>query len=448
MKKHNSLKKRLIVFLAVFNLLLGGGLLTAAYRISLHEINEILDAQMTYVAERIASNVRPLQSVFDPHKNYHEEDLFIDIWAYSDQTDLKHNQHLLVERKDKKGFYSHKNENGQWIVYVYPTEQYQIQISQQLKVRKVLAFELAAGMILPYLLIFPFALWGLIWIIRHSFKPLDDFKSELAQRNSQDLSPINLANYPSELAPTIAEMNQLFQRISITQQEQKQFIADAAHELRTPITALNLQTKILLSESPDNRNLKNLSKGLARIKHLVTQLLALAKQDATSNQHENYRCLSLNELTVQCIEQLMNVAMEKEIDMGLVSNQLVEIVSIEHSLHSIIYNLLDNAIKYSPQGGVINVSIDRIDSASARLIVEDSGDGLAPEQYEQVFKRFYRIHHHLEVGSGLGLSIVDKAVQQLAGQIHFSRSQDLGGLCVTVILPMNVVQSLDKAQLT
>lgn len=448
MIKHNSLKKRLVIFLAVFSLLLGGVLLTAAYRIALHEINEILDAQMTYVAERIATNVRPLQSVFDPHKNYHEEDLFIDIWAYADQTDLKHSQHLLVGRKDQKGFYSHKNENGDWIVYVYPAEHYQIQVSQQLKVRKVLALELAGGMILPYLFILPFALWGLIWIIRHSFKPLDDFKSELAQRNSQDLSPINLANYPSELAPTIAEMNQLFQRISITQQEQKQFIADAAHELRTPITALNLQTKILLSESPDNRNLKNLSKGLARIKHLVTQLLALAKQDATSNQHENYRCLSLNELTVQCIEQLMNVAMEKEIDMGLVSNQLVEIVSIEHSLHSIIYNLLDNAIKYSPQGGVINVSIDRIDSASARLIVEDSGDGLAPEQYEQVFKRFYRIHHHLEVGSGLGLSIVDKAVQQLAGQIHFSRSQDLGGLCVTVILPMNVVHSLDKAQLT
>ncbi|WP_353171657.1 ATP-binding protein [Acinetobacter rudis] len=445
MIKHNSLKKRLILFLAIFNLLLGGVLLTAAYRIALHEINEILDAQMSYVGERIATNVRPLQSVFDPHKDYHEEDLFIDIWAYKDQSDIKHNQHLLVGRKDQKGFYSHHNENGDWIVYVYPTQYYQIQISQQLKVRKVLAMELAAGMIFPYVLIFPFALLGLIWIIRHSFKPLDQFKFELAQRSSQDLSPIDLDSYPNELAPTIREMNQLFQRISLTQQEQKQFIADAAHELRTPITALNLQTKILLSESPEDRNLKNLSMGLARIKHLVTQLLALAKQDATVNLKEYYCQLSLNEITVQCIEQLMNFAVEKEIDMGFLTNEVVEMNSIEHSLHSIIYNLLDNAIKYSPRGGVINVSIDRPNQQYVRLTIEDSGAGLEPEQYEQVLKRFYRVNHHLEVGSGLGLSIVDRAIQQLEGEIQFSRSHDLGGLSVVVILPTNTTQSVEQS---
>lgn len=441
MQVHKSLKKRLIIFLAIFNLLLGCVLLAAAYRISLNEINEILDAQMSYVAERISTNVRPLQSVFDPHKEYHEEELFIDIWAYADQTDSKHEQHFLVGRKKQAGFYSHSNVNGDWIVYIYPTESYQIQISQQVKVRQMLALELALGMILPYLLIFPFALVALVWIIHRNFKPLDDFKAELAQRNSQDLSPIAIHNYPSELAPTIIEMNHLLERISIKQQEQKQFIADAAHELRTPITALNLQTKILLSEFPEDRNFKNLSKGLARIKHLVTQLLALAKQDATIDQEENYRSLSINDLAVQCVEQLMDLAMEKEIDMGFLRNEAIEICTIEHSLHSIIYNLLDNAIKYSPHCGVINLSIDRDGPHFVKLIIEDSGAGLEPAQYEQVLKRFYRINHHLEVGSGLGLSIVDKAVQQLGGQIYFTRSEDLGGLSVTVKLPLHIAQS-------
>jgi len=239
-------------------------------------------------------------------------------------------------------------------------------------------------------------------------------------------------------------MNQLFERIYSTQQEQKQFIADAAHELRTPITALNLQTKILLSEFPEDRNLKNLSMGLARIKHLVVQLLALAKQDATPNLEEHYRRLSLNEVAVHCIEQLMNFAMDKEIDMGFLINKPIEITSIEHSLHSIIYNLLDNAIKYSPRGGIINVSIDQLDSQHARLMIEDNGAGLEPEQYDKVLKRFYRINHHLEVGSGLGLSIVDRAVQQLGGTIQFTRSQELKGLCVIVILPINMTPTVEK----
>lgn len=441
MLEHNSLKKRLIIFLAIFNLLLVCVLLLAAYRLALKEINEILDAQMAYVAERISANVRPLQSSFDPNKEYHEEELFVDIWAYAEQSDFKHAQHFLVERKSKAGFYPHHTNNGDWIVYVYPTKYYQIQISQQVKVRKILALELASGMILPYLLILPFALAGLIWIIQRNFKPLDDFKTELAQRNSQDLSPILLRNYPSELAPTIAEMNHLFERISATQQEQKQFIADAAHELRTPITALNLQTKILLSEFPEDRNLKNLSKGLARIKHLVSQLLALAKQDAILNQEENYHQFSINDLAVQCIEQLMDMAMEKEIDMGFLKNDPVEIYSIEHSLHSIIYNLLDNAIKYCPRCGVINLSIYQDEPESVKLVIEDSGAGIEPEQYERVLKRFYRINHHLEVGSGLGLSIVDRAVQQLGGEIGFTRSEELGGLCVTVKLPLNIAQT-------
>ncbi|KAA5711791.1 two-component sensor histidine kinase, partial [Klebsiella pneumoniae] len=106
-------------------------------------------------------------------------------------------------------------------------------------------------------------------------------KNELKERDSEELTPIEVHDYPQELLPTIDEMNRLFERISKAQNEQKQFIADAAHELRTPVTALNLQTKILLSQFPEHESLQNLSKGLARIQHLVTQLLALAKQDVT-----------------------------------------------------------------------------------------------------------------------------------------------------------------------
>ncbi|OTG81033.1 ATP-binding protein [Acinetobacter sp. ANC 4648] len=435
MTTHYSLKRKLIRYTSIFSVILGCILITAAYKISLEEINEILDAQMEYLAERVAQNARPLQSNFDQHKRYHEEDLFVDVWAYADRTDVTHEHHLLVEPKQKAGFYSQSSVHGDWITYVLPTKDFQVQVSQQKKVRQHLALEFAVTMFLPYLMIIPFALFGLIYIIRRSLKPLDDFKSELAQRDSNSLLAIQNTQYPEELVPTINEMNHLFERISLAQQEQRQFVADAAHELRTPITALNLQTKILMSQFPDEENLVNLSKGLARMQHLVSQLLSLAKQDSTLSHDVQITKFKLNDVALNCVEQLMNLAMEKEIDLGFERNELIEMQSIEQSIHSIIFNLIDNAIKYTPPSGIINISVFEDVENNAYVQIEDSGPGIDVEMYDKVLKRFYRVYHHLEVGSGLGLSIVDKAIQQLGGQLTFAYSSELGGLSVLVKLP-------------
>lgn len=433
-----SLKKRLIRYTSIFSILLGCVLVFSAYKISLEEIDEILDAQMVYLAERVALNPKPIQSEFDTHKRYHEEDLFIDIWSYADPTQQSHPHHLLVGPKRKAGFYRQESPSGTWTTYVVPTQGYQIQISQQEKVRQHLALELAGSMFIPYLLIIPFALLGLIYIIGRSLKPLDDFKSELAKRDPDSLKAIQNRNYPEELIPTIDEMNHLFERISLAQQEQRQFVADAAHELRTPITALNLQTKILMSQFPEEENLQNLSKGLARMQHLVTQLLALAKQDSTLKNEVQVTQFKLNDVALNCVEQLVNLAMEKEIDLGFIRNDDVILKSVEHSLHSIIFNLIDNAIKYTPVSGMINISVFSDIHDFAYILIEDSGLGIDPEMYDKVLKRFYRVHHHLEVGSGLGLSIVDKAIQHLGGTLTLSRSEELGGLSVLVKIPMQL----------
>ena len=498
MSKHYSLKKRLLIYTCLINGLLASALMFAAYRVALQEVNEILDAQMVYLAERLMYNIQPQASQFDPHKHYHEEDLFIDVWAYTEQGDLSHEKHMLLPRQNRAGFYPHQNADGDWVTYVIPTAQYQIQISQQLKVRRIFALELASSMFLPYLLIFPLLLLASAWLVRHNLQPLEDFKAELAQRSSTDLTPIVDQPYPVELLPTIEEMNRLFERILVAQQEQKQFIADAAHELRTPITVLNLQTKILLNQSPEDRHLKNLAQGLNRIQHLVNQLLALAQQDASLLHNMPVSKLCINEITVNCIEQLVDLAMHKNIDIGLVRNEKVEMHSVAQSLHSIIFNVLDNAIKYTPENGVINVSIamhkpqdtayspqlsqhldahhpsqeeNRIEARvdpyqldqrqyddqaydakhsnpsrdphtrstpQVVLVVEDSGPGLDQAQYSQVLKRFYRVENHNTVGSGLGLAIVDQAIQQLGGELKLSRSKELGGLKVTIILPIQI----------
>ncbi|MGD9698040.1 MULTISPECIES: ATP-binding protein [unclassified Acinetobacter] len=436
MQSQYSLKKRLIIYVSVFSIALGCLLIFSAYRIALQEINEVLDAQMQNLAERVAQHdPEPVQSKFDQARHYHEEDLFVDVWSYANEEHKSYAMNLLVHPVKKAGFYTHKTAQEVWHTYILPLEHYQIQVSQQQSTRQHLALELAGSMFIPYLLFMPFVIWGLSWIISRSLQPLDDFKAELAQRDSEELSAIQSNNYPLEIVPTITEMNHLFERISSAQQEQRQFIADAAHELRTPITALNLQMQILLKQFPDAQELQNLSKGLIRIQHLVSQLLSLAKQDASILEVETKQQFLLNQVAVNCVEQLVHLAMQKEIDLGMERQEDVLLYCQESAVHSIIYNLIDNAIKYTPNQGVINVSVFE-QAGFAMIQVEDSGPGISPELYEKILKRFYRIHHHLEIGSGLGLSIVDKATERLGGKISFSKSTSLGGLQVNVQLPL------------
>ncbi|MEQ1446352.1 ATP-binding protein [Acinetobacter schindleri] len=436
MQKRYSLQKRLVIYISLFSLVLGCVLIFSAYRIALEEINEVLDKQMQSLAERIAENhPRPLQSQIDLEKQYSEEDLFVDIWSYAETATPLHPQNVLVAPVKKAGFYKHQTPYGTWLTYIIPSDQLQIQVSQQQNVRQELALELAGNMFLPYVLFLPFAVFGLGWMIRKNFQPLHDFKTELASRKAQELKPIEMKDYPLELEPTIQEMNHLFGRISLAQQEQRQFVADSAHELRTPLTALNLQLQILLQHFPQSDSLHNLSQGVLRMQHLVNQLLSLAKQDASDSLTEPAQMLSLNQMTVACIEQMIQLALQKEIDLGVEQQQELRIQGQASTLHSIIYNLIDNAIKYTPKGGVINVSIFQ-QGQQAILQIEDSGAGIDPAQFAQIRQRFYRIHNYAEIGSGLGLSIVDKATERLGGTLEFSQSSSLGGLCVQVKFPV------------
>lgn len=437
-KSHTSLNTRLIVMTSLLSVVMACVLMFSTYQIALKELTHILDAQMQFLASRAtALKLKDTHSQLNLNPNQDQEELFIDIWTYDDVDALNKNQ-LLVPKVQTAGFYQHDTDTGTWYTYVLPSPDHQVQISQHQNVREVLALELAGSMVLPFLLIMPFVMLVIVCIIKRSLKPFDILKSELAQRDSNELTHVTDEQYPIELLPAIHEINYLFDRISKTQQEQKQFVADAAHELRTPITALNLQTKILLRDFPNNFALINLSKGLARIQHLVSQLLSLAKQDTSLHALEHPKRFILNNVALSCVEQLMNLAMEKDIDLGFVRNEEIKIQSFEPTVHSIIYNLIDNAIKYTPISGVINISVFPAKNHRCTVCIEDSGPGIPKEQYEEVLKRFYRVHHHLEVGSGLGLSIVQKAIQRVSGDFEFARSDELGGLKVLVTMPLQL----------
>lgn len=443
-----SLRRQLLQSFSVFSVILFILLGYAAYRIALHETQEILDKQMQEMAYFLAeTSIEHLDSTFKSEHRYDETDVFIDVWTYQPDPlyaikPHEDNEHIRLPRVDKAFFREFQSSIGELKVFVLPTANKQIQISQLMSVRQHLAEELALNMLVPYVVLMPLVLLGISWLIRRSLRPLLHLQQLIATRSPTDLTPVHVENLPLEVMPTIDELNHLFAEIEQAKRQQQQFVADAAHELRSPITALNLQLKVLQKtvDYPlaQDRHFINLQQGLQRTQHLVTQMMALAHQDA--DQKPYYEWLDLAEQTTLILEQLIYSARRKNIDLGLKNHPdtgALMVYSSRDYLYSIMFNLIDNAIKYTPPHGAVDISFSQHDDV-VRWSVEDSGAGVAPEHYEQLVKRFVRLPnmHQAQVGSGLGLSIVHTAVQHLGGELQFSSAQ-LGGLAVTVTLPLH-----------
>ena len=445
--QQRSLRQKLLISLTAFSVLLFLLLGYSAYRIALEETQEILDQQMKEMAYFLAeTSIEHLDSAFRPNHRYDETDVFIDIWTYPSAHASQRKQvlredpdRIRLPRMAQPQFQQVHSSRGELKVFVLPLPDRQIQISQQLKVRRHLAQELALSMLIPYVLLVPFLVLGLGLLIRRLFKPVDALQHTIASRNHGDLTRIDTRHLPLEIKPAIDEFNQLFQRIEQAQQQQQQFIADAAHELRSPITALNLQLKVLQKTLPaeltQDRNFASLTQGLQRIQHLVLQMMTLAHQETQPTSPQ-----PLTDLVVQVhfvIEQLMLSARKKQIELGLDSRiAQLQVAADPVQLQSILFNMIDNAIKYTPVGGEIAICLTQ-DAHRVYLSVEDSGPGVAATDYPKLTERFVRLPqtHQDIVGSGLGLAIVKNAVQHLGGALEFSRSARLGGLMVKVSLP-------------
>lgn len=455
---NRSLRQQLLISLTVFSALLLVLLGYSAYRIALEETQEILDKQMKQMAYFLAETpIQQLDSSFRPSHSYDETDVFIDIWPYpsaaarpvqslpdTPESRATDPDHIRLPRQTVAQFQQRHSSRGELKIFVLPLDNRQIQISQQLKVRRHLAQELALSMLIPYVALVPFLVVGLGWLIRRLFKPVDQLQSSIAARNHGDLNRINTRHLPLEIKPAIDELNQLFERIAQAQTQQQQFIADAAHELRSPITALNLQLKVLQKTLPPSvtqeRHFSNLQQGLQRMQHLVLQMMTLAHQDAQLATDG-----LLNDLVAQLnfvLEQLQPSAHKKQLTLIFAappSPILLKASTVQ--LHSIIFNILDNAIKYTPTNGQIEISIQVVRDTQDALVylsVADSGAGVATQDYAKLTERFVRLPQATpnSVGSGLGLAIVQSAVQQLGGSLHFASSAALQGLEVQVILPL------------
>jgi signal transduction histidine kinase len=411
----------------------------AAYRIALEESQEIIDRQMHEMAVFLdKNNLSSRLSSFNPKTRYDETDIFIDIVSRQDLAKLTVQRDYLVPYADHAHFVKRHTRRGELKIYVLPLANKQIQISQPIIVRQRLAEELAFNMLIPYLLFMPFGIYGLNRLIRHHLRSIDALSSTFAQRDYNDLSEVVIKDLPIELSPAINELNYLFKRIEEARQQQQLFIANAAHELRTPLTALNLQCSLLIKTRSNSamyhENLADLKLSLKRMSHLVEQLMDLAHQEVMQN--EPLHRFNLVEYTRRNVGQLLIQAHDKQMELQVdIEDQLEDlpILATANALDSILLNLIDNAIKYSPLQGMVLIKLYRRNGQGV-IEIHDSGQGIAADQYQHVMQRFVRLKHTRQqaIGSGLGLSIVQSALQAIQAQIVFDRSESLGGLKVVL----------------
>ncbi|MCX7173107.1 MAG: sensor histidine kinase [Proteobacteria bacterium] len=282
-----------------------------------------------------------------------------------------------------------------------------IVVAETLVKRDSLIREIWLGILVPELSILLLTWVLLLFAVRHGLAPLAILTRELSFRSPLDLSKVEETHAPDEVQPLVREINQLLERLDASQQSQRAFISNAAHQIRTPIAALQAHVELALRQTDGEKLTENLKLILAAVKrtaHVSNQILSLARSEQTNASMEEFRKLDLHVIAEEVGEIWIASAIEKEIDLGF-ELEHAEIIGSPMLLHELLSNLVHNAILYTPSGGRITVRVRR-EAIRVVLEVEDNGIGISAEVQHRIFERFFRPETSLEGGCGLGLSIV------------------------------------------
>ena len=292
--------------------------------------------------------------------------------------------------------------------------------------------------LLPLLISLPFLLVPAWLSIRLAMRPWRKVAQEVAARGPQDLRPLAFKPPHGELAALVDNINALLQRVDASAARERSFIADATHELRTPLAAMRVNVEALQGQAHDARQ-QELLDGIVnsgnRAARLVGQLLQLTRSEVQAGGGELPRRQALDTLLQDRLAALSGLAQAGDIELELQASVSLSVPGQRESLVSLIDNLVENAIKYSPRGSSVTVSL-HAERGQAVLHVADQGPGIAPALYERVFDRFFRAPQQAQPGSGLGLSIVASVVRQHGGTIQLHRGNGGLGLLVEVRLPL------------
>lgn len=438
----------------------------AGYLESRHELEEVFDAQLAQHAKVLRASLAPaierqagLLAIESWHSDInideHEENgdewerdalghayenkIAFQLWSAEKKLQARSDSAPFEPLSDYVAGYSEQQHDGHvWRVFTLSTAKGGwIQVGHRDDVRGELSAEIAMQTIWPGLFLIPVMALIIVLVLRHALNPLKKLVSTIAERNPEQLDPLPVDLAPEEVQPLVTGFNALMARLANAFQQQKRFIADAAHELKTPLAALQIHTENALAVDGTERQkaLLQVKAGIVRTNRLVEQLLLLSRLDHQRQPtagNASKRC-DVKQATSALIDEFSVLAQTRQQHIVLKADNAPEIQASELPLRALLRNLLDNALRYSPAASTVTIEIFQdIDGVCWRIC--DQGPGIAEENRERVFAPFFRELGNHVAGSGLGLAIAREAAAQLGAHITLA-SNEPNGLCVSVRWP-------------
>jgi two-component system, OmpR family, sensor kinase len=434
-----SLKNQLIFWLVgllTIAAMLAGGI---SFHFALEEANALLDQQLSQIAGSVdeGSQLPAMQARFGKENQVEKKrDFVIQVWL--DNTPGRSSRpDFDLPRATVSGFSNVMLHGLEWRVYTMIHPDRTVQISQEADVRFDIATHSAMRVLFPFFVVIPVS-WLLIGlVVTRLLKPLENVTEAAIRRDAGSNALLPVDNVPQEVAPLIQAMNDLIMRLSAAIELQRQFLSDAAHELRTPLAALQLQIENL-SQSHTRDDLDSrideMRRGSQRASHLVGQLLKISRYEAQQKPVVR-RPVNLNEFVKDSLADFIPLADHRRIDLGLTHDDAAVVMGNPEDLRILLGNLIDNAIRYTPEGGKIDVSIS---VAGREVVVEvlDNGPGVPDELLPRLFDRFFRAAGQETDGSGIGLAIVQAIARRESVKVVLINRPDGHGLSASLVFAL------------
>jgi two-component system OmpR family sensor kinase len=433
-----SLRARLLWFLLAAIVLAAGAQALVAYRTVLKEADEIFDYHMQQMALSLRAGLPPSAAVGGLGGAEQNFDFVVQVWTADGVRIFESADQAALPQLAVLGFADVRARGTTYRVFSMQTRGLVIQVAQDMAARQHMAGTLALRTVAPVALMAPLLMLVVWWVVSRSLAPVARVRTQVASRQADDLSPVSEEKLPDEVRPLVQELNLLFDRVRQAFEAQKHFVADAAHELRSPLAALKLQVQGLQRASDDGARelaIGRLVAGIDRATRLVEQMLALARHEASMAAGAPPEPVVLAEVARLAVSDAVAAAQARRIDIGIArADEGATVKGQSEALRMLLRNLLENAVKYTPEEGRVDIAIARLDDA-VELSVDDSGPGLPPTERERVLDRFYRSGEPQAPGSGLGLSIVKSIAELHGASVALDASPSLGGLRVVVRFP-------------
>lgn len=397
------------------------------------EASEFLDLQQQQIARFVGdlTFVAPQSVALPPHDT--EDDYVVEVSYHDGRPMRSSNPRVIIPDSPETGFTEFTDHVTVWRVFSLVSPERTVQIAQQTAVRRELATEASLRAAVPLIVAIPLSWLLLELIVARIFARLARVADDIASRDAADTTPIPTDQVPDEVLPLVQAMNALLARLRAEMLRQRAFLSDAAHELRTPLTALTLQIGNLRRVTDDPamaERLDDLEAGAHRAAALTNQLLRLARYDSPAGPPLR-EPVSLDETATEVVAGLIPLAESRGVDLGMTGRQPATVTGSAADFRTLIEVLVDNAVRYTPAGGRVDVTIDAV-PAGATLIVRDTGPGVPDELLERLPERFFRGPDTEVEGSGLGLAIARTIADRHDVGLVLANQDDVPGFVATL----------------